>query len=159
MALNNYGRFKPFYDIDLLDICFFINAFGSSILIPLIVFYGSKIGIANNEILTFGALKFWLIPIASSIALFLSIEKNIKAYLSLGMAFKGFAFLSIFLLQNYYGFLLSLVLNSIGGIVFSIASSLYIKETSSNVAHSFSKRFTIANIAAAVSPMLISFGF
>lgn len=155
MKLKKFGIFKAKKEEQVLNICFFVNTFGSSLIIPLIVFYAMNGYVSQSEVELLGSIKFWLLPLFSLLSLFLIIEKNILKYIVAGLILKGFAFVLFFIKQDFSFLVPVLILNAFGGILFSTASSLYIKEISDDVAYSFSLRFTIANIAAAVSPIFV----
>ena len=155
MALGKHGAFDFRRGEPALNLCFFVNAFGSTMLIPFIVFYTMNGAISEQQVELLGAMKFWLLPFFSVVGLFLALEKRINHYLIAGLVLKGGAFLTIAVSQQFYALCLALSLNALGGVLFSTASALYIKQTSHDIAHSFSLRFTIANMAAAVSPIFV----
>ncbi|VEG14022.1 MFS transporter [Moraxella cuniculi] len=155
MALSKHGAFDFRRGELALNLCFFVNAFGSTMLIPFIVFYTMNGAITEQQVELLGAMKFWLLPFFSVIGLFLALEKRINKYLIAGLVLKSSAFFVIMVSQQFYALCVALSLNALGGVLFSTASALYIKQTSHDIAHSFSLRFTIANMAATVSPIFV----
>lgn len=138
-----------------LNVCFLSNSVSNALLLPLLILFFLNETLTQNNVLFLGVLLFW----ASSAFYFLSIffvkRLNLKATIYLSFLFKVISLFVLLFNQSFYVCVFAICLNAFGKSLFSMASKLYIKKVSSDVSKSFSYRFTIQNIGASISPLIV----
>lgn len=139
-----------------INLCFFLNSVGSTLLMPLALLYLAGNEISNKEILYLGTVKFWSFSASYFFVIPVASRMNIKKTIILSILFKCISLLILFLGNNFYFFLLVMTVSGVASAFFSTASKLYIKATSSDVSQSFSARMTVSNAGAALSPLIVS---
>lgn len=139
-----------------INICFFFNALGSGLLMPLALLYFAGKTLSEKEILYLGTIKFWSFSLAYFFIIPLISRFDSKKTIIFSLSFKLVSLLFLFIGQTFYLCLVVMLANGIATSVFSVAAKYYIKATSENISESFSVRMTLNNTGAAVAPVLIT---
>ncbi|HAE78176.1 MFS transporter [Morganella morganii] len=139
-----------------INICFFFNALGSGLLMPLALLYFAGKTLSEKEILYLGTIKFWSFSLAYFFIIPLISRFDSKKTIIFSLFFKLLSLLFLFTGQTFYICGLVMLVNGIATSVFSVAAKYYIKATSQNISESFSVRMTLNNTGAAIAPVLIT---
>lgn len=139
-----------------VNICFFFNALGSGLLMPLALLYFAGKTLSEKEILYLGTIKFWSFSLAYFFIIPLISRFNSKKTIVFSLLLKLFSLSFLFIGQTFYVCIVVMLANGIATSVFSVAAKYYIKATSENISESFSVRMTLNNAGAAVAPVLIT---
>ncbi|EMD0831184.1 MFS transporter [Morganella morganii] len=139
-----------------INICFFFNALGSGLLMPLALLYFAGKTLSEKEILYLGTIKFWSFSLAYFFIIPLISRFDSKKTIIFSLSFKLVSLLFLFIGQTFYLCIVVMLANGIATSVFSVAAKYYIKATSENISESFSVRMTLNNTGAAVAPVLIT---
>lgn len=139
-----------------LNICFFFNALGSGLLMPLALLYFAGKTLSEKEILYLGTIKFWSFSLAYFFIIPLISRFNSKKILVFSLLLKLLSLSFLFTGQTFYLCTVVMLANGLATSVFSVAAKYYIKATSENISESFSVRMTLNNTGAAVAPVLIT---
>lgn len=139
-----------------INICFFFNALGSGLLMPLALLYFAGKTLSEKEILYLGTIKFWSFSLAYFFIIPLISRFDSKKTIIFSLLFKLLSLSFLFTGQTFYICGLVMLANGIATSVFSVAAKYYIKATSQNISESFSVRMTLNNTGAAIAPVLIT---
>ncbi len=139
-----------------INICFFFNALGSGLLMPLALLYFAGKTLSEKEILYLGTIKFWSFSLAYFFIIPLISRFDSRKTIVFSLLFKLVSLSFLFIGQTFYLCVLIMLANGIATSVFSVAAKYYIKATSENISESFSVRMTLNNTGAAVAPVLIT---
>ncbi|MEM8207703.1 MFS transporter [Morganella morganii] len=139
-----------------INICFFFNALGSGLLMPLALLYFAGKTLSEKEILYLGTIKFWSFSLGYFFIIPLISRFDSKKTIIFSLSFKLVSLSFLFTGQTFYLCVLVMLVNGIATSVFSVAAKYYIKATSENISESFSVRMTLNNTGAAVAPVLIT---
>lgn len=139
-----------------INICFFFNALGSGLLMPLALLYFAGKTLSEKEILYLGTIKFWSFSLAYFFIIPLISRFDSKKTIVFSLSFKLVSLSFLFIGQTFYLCIVVMLANGIATSVFSVAAKYYIKATSENISESFSVRMTLNNTGAAVAPVLIT---
>lgn len=131
----------------------FLNSVFSSTLIAFVIFFFLNNGISENDVSILVSIKFWSITFLS-LSIYLLNNTPIRSTFLFSGTIKVIAITVIYLEQNLFSLIIFILLNCLSGILFSIPYKLYIQQTAKNVSYEFSVRYTIHNVAAAISPLL-----
>ncbi|MBW5406622.1 MFS transporter [Morganella morganii] len=138
-----------------INICFFFNALGSGLLMPLALLYFAGKTLSEKEILYLGTIKFWSFSLAYLFIIPLISRFDSKKTIIFSLLLKLVSLSFLFIGQTFYLCIFVMLANGIATSLFSVAAKYYIKATSQNISESFSVRMTLNNIGAAVAPVLI----
>lgn len=139
-----------------INICFFFNALGSGLLMPLALLYFAGKTLSEKEILYLGTIKFWSFSLAYFFIIPLISRFDSKKTIVFSLLLKLLSLSFLFIGQTFYLCIVVMLANGIASSVFSVAAKYYIKATSENISESFSVRMTLNNTGAAVAPVLIT---
>lgn len=139
-----------------INICFFFNALGSGLLMPLALLYFAGKTLSEKEILYLGTIKFWSFSLAYFFIIPLINRFDSKKTIVFSMLFKLVSLSFLFIGQTFYLCIVVMLVNGIATSLFSVAAKYYIKATSENISESFSVRMTLNNTGAAVAPVFIT---
>lgn len=139
-----------------INICFFFNALGSGLLMPLALLYFAGKTLSEKEILYLGTIKFWSFSLAYFFIIPLISRFDSRKTIVFSLLLKLLSLSFLFIGQTFYLCVLVMLANGIATSVFSVAAKYYIKATSENISESFSVRMTLSNTGAAVAPVLIT---
>lgn len=139
-----------------INICFFFNALGSGLLMPLALLYFAGKTLSEKEILYLGTIKFWSFSLAYFFIIPLISRFDSKKTIVFSLSFKLVSLSFLFIGQTFYLCIVVMLANGIATSVFSVAAKYYIKATSENISESFSVRMMLNNTGAAVAPVLIT---
>lgn len=91
---------------------------------------------------------------AFSLSIYIFNQTQIRYLFVLSGILKIIAVIIIYLEQSLISLTAFILINCLGGILFSIPYKLYVQQTAKNISYEFSIRYTIHNIASALSPLL-----
>ena len=124
-------------------------------LLPLLILFFLNKTLSQENVLFLGVLLFWASSAFYFLSIFLVKKLDLKTTIYLSFVFKILSLLVLLISQSFYTCVFAVCLNGVGKSLFSMASKLYIKKVSKDVSQSFSYRFTIQNIGASISPLIV----
>lgn len=151
MKLPKLGNFNQ--SEIMMRMLVFFNSIFSSTLIAFAIFFFMDNGINAHEVSFLVSVKFWAIMLFS-LSIYIFNQTQIRYLFVLSGILKIIAVIIIYLEQSLISLTAFILINCLGGILFSIPYKLYVQQTAKNISYEFSIRYTIHNIASALSPLL-----
>ena len=140
----------------LLNACFFVNFASNNMILPGMIFYLLGKNITQGDALFLGSLKFWAYTAFTLVCIKIVQHFNIKKCIAYSLVIKIVSFALLLINHSFLLCCVSMLFNGLGAALFAFATKLYIQHSSQDVAESFSVRYTIQNLAASISPLIIS---
>ncbi|WP_338133067.1 MFS transporter [Photobacterium phosphoreum] len=154
MGLGNL-MLKNLFDRRGLDWIFLSSSITSTAIVPFIIlFYTGNILSVENSI-SLGVLYFWGTTLFSHPVKKLALNGNLKKVMLISSYLRLLAFFLLIFSESYFSLLIITLLSCLSKSTFNISSKLYLKSQPGDISNSLSRRFTIYNIGAAISPLLI----
>ena len=154
MGLRNLIM-KNLFEKGKLDWIFLSNSITSTAIVPFIILFYTGSILSVESSIALGVLYFWGTTLLSYPVKKVALKANLKKVMLLSSYLRLLAFFLLLITESYVFLVIITLLSCLSKSAFNISSKLYLKSQPGDISNSLSRRFTIYNIGAAISPLFI----